>query len=111
VEDLTEQATADYNYELDEGWLEEQLLDSPDVAVQTSESPAEAHVSPGTSHLLLYLLVTCFAAYLRICFVLQLGLVRPRVLPRQLMYPLPPQSRRSRATRRQVRSPLYLFLL
>jgi hypothetical protein len=28
VEDLTEQAAADHDYELDEGWLEEQLLDS-----------------------------------------------------------------------------------
>jgi hypothetical protein len=27
VEDLTEQAAADHDYELDEGWLEEQLLD------------------------------------------------------------------------------------
>jgi hypothetical protein len=56
VEDLTEQAAADCDYELDEGWLEEQLLDSPDVEIQSSESPVGAHVSPGTSHLLCYFL-------------------------------------------------------
>jgi hypothetical protein len=111
AEDLTEQAAADHDYELDEGWLEEQLLDSPDAEVQTSESPAEAPVSPGTSHLFYHLLVICFAVYLPLCFVLQPSLVCLRVLPRQLMCPFPPQSRRSRVTRRQVESLLYLFLL
>jgi hypothetical protein len=111
AEDLTEQAAADHDYELDEGWLEEQLLDSPDEEVQTSESPAEAPISPGTSHLFYRLLVTCFAVYLPLCFVLQPSLVCLRVLPRQLMCLLPLQSRRSRTTRRQVRSPLYLLLL
>jgi hypothetical protein len=52
IEDLTEQAAADHDYELDEGWLEEQLLVSLDVEAQANESPVEAHVSPGTSHLL-----------------------------------------------------------
>jgi hypothetical protein len=33
VGDLIEQAMAEYDHELDEGWLEEQLLDSPDVEV------------------------------------------------------------------------------
>jgi hypothetical protein len=70
AEDLTEQATTDHDYELDEGWLEEQLLDSPDVEVQTSESPVEAHFFPGTSHLFCCLLTTCFAVYLLLCFVL-----------------------------------------
>jgi hypothetical protein len=51
AKDLTEQATADHGYELDEGWLKEQLLDSPDAEVQTSENPAEAPASSGTSHL------------------------------------------------------------
>jgi hypothetical protein len=111
VEDLTEQAAADHDYELDERWLEEQLLASPDVEVQISESPVEAHVSPGTSHLFCYPLVTCFVVYLPLCFVLQPSLVRLWVLPRQLMRLLPLQSRRSRATRRQVGSPLYLLLL
>jgi hypothetical protein len=111
VKGLTEQATTDYDYELDEGWMEEQLLDSPDAEVQTSESPNEAPVSPGTSHLFCCLLATYFAVYLHLYFILQLGSVRLRVLPRQLMYPLLPQSRRSRVTRQKVRSPLYLFLL
>jgi hypothetical protein len=70
AEDLTEQATADHDYELDEGWLEEQLLDSPDTEVQTSESPAEAPVSPGTSHLFCRLLATYFAVYLLFYFCL-----------------------------------------
>jgi hypothetical protein len=61
VEDLTEQAAADYDYE---------LLDNPDTEVQTNESPVEAHVSPGTSHLLCYLLVTYFIVYLHLCFIL-----------------------------------------
>jgi hypothetical protein len=93
AEDLTEQAAADYDYELDEGWLKEQLLDSPDVEVQTSESPVEAPISPSTSHLFYRLLVICFAVYLPLCFVLQPSLVCLRVLPRH------------------VRSLLYLFLL
>jgi hypothetical protein len=50
VEDLTEQAATDYDYELDESWLEEQLLISPETEVPTSEGLAEAHVSPGTSY-------------------------------------------------------------
>jgi hypothetical protein len=57
---LTEQTVVDYDYELDESWLEEQLLDIPDAEVHTSESPAEAHVSPGISHLLYYFLVAFF---------------------------------------------------
>jgi hypothetical protein len=64
AEDLTEQAAADYDYELDESWLEEQLLDSPETEVQTSESPVEAHASPGTSHLL------CCLFYDLLCSVL-----------------------------------------
>jgi hypothetical protein len=60
VGDLIEQAMAEYDHELDEGWLEEQLLDSPDVEVQSSESPMGAHVSRGTSHLLCYFLMTYF---------------------------------------------------
>jgi hypothetical protein len=33
MEDLTEQAATDYDYELEECWLEEQLLDNPDAEV------------------------------------------------------------------------------
>jgi hypothetical protein len=89
VEDLTEQAAAGYDYELDESWLEEQLFDSPDAEVQPSESSVEAHISPGTSHLLCYFLAAYFVVHLHLCFVLQLGLVCFRVLPRQLMCSLP----------------------
>jgi hypothetical protein len=82
IEDLTEQAAADHDYELDEGWLEEQLLVSLDVEAQANESPVEAHVSPGTSHLLYYFLMVSSLVYLRLYFILQLGLVCLRVLPR-----------------------------
>jgi hypothetical protein len=109
AEDLTEQAAADY--ELDEGGLEEQLLNSPDAEAQTSESPAEAPAYPGISHFFCRLLETCFVVYLPLCFVLQSNLVCLRVLLRQLMCLFPPQSCRSRVTRRQVESLLYLFLL
>jgi hypothetical protein len=68
VEDLNEQAEQDY--ELEEGWLEEQLLDNPGIEVQASESPTEAHISSGTSHLLYYFLVALFLVYLRLCFSL-----------------------------------------
>jgi hypothetical protein len=68
VEGLTEQATADHDYELDEGWLEEQLLDSPDVEAQASEGPVDAHVSPGTSHLLYYFLMISTLVYLCLLF-------------------------------------------
>jgi hypothetical protein len=70
VEDLTEQTAADYDYELDESWLEEQLFISPETEVPTSESLAEAHVSPGTSYFLCYLLVAYFSMYLCFYFVL-----------------------------------------
>jgi hypothetical protein len=115
---LTEQAAADHDYELDEDWLEEQLLDSPDAEVQTSESPAEAPASPGTSHFFCCLLATCFAVYLPLLFCLAaepnvpagdetIGLADPETVD----VPVSTQSRRSRVTRRQVESLLYLFLL
>jgi hypothetical protein len=90
VEDLTEQLAADHDYELDKSWLEEQLLDSPDVGAQANESPVEAHVSPGTSHLLCYFIIFSCLVYLHLYFILQLGLVCLQVFPRQLMYPLLP---------------------
>jgi hypothetical protein len=63
VEDLTEQAAVDYDYELDESWLAEQLFDSPEAEVPASGGLAEAHVSPGTSYFLCYLLVAYFSMY------------------------------------------------
>jgi hypothetical protein len=100
VEDLTEQAAVHHDHELDEGRLEELLLDSPDAEIQSSESPVGAHVSPGTSHLLCYFLVACFSVHLHLYFVLKLGLVCIRVLSRRPMCLLPSQSRQSQATRR-----------
>jgi hypothetical protein len=82
VEDLTEQAAADYDYELDEGWLEEQLLDNPNVEILVRESPAETHISSGTPRFLCYFIAAFFLLHLHLCFVLQLGPVCLRVLPR-----------------------------
>jgi hypothetical protein len=70
VEGLTEQAVTDYDYELDEGWLEEKLLDNTDTEVQSSESLVGAHVSPNTSHLLCYFLAAYFSVHLHLYFVL-----------------------------------------
>jgi hypothetical protein len=55
VEDMTEQATTSYDYELEEGWLEEQLLDSLDADILASESPVKIHDSPGMPHFPYYL--------------------------------------------------------
>jgi hypothetical protein len=74
VEDLTEQVAVDHDYKLDEGWLEEQLLDNPDVEARASEGPVEAHVSPGISHFLYYFLMISTLVYLCLYFVLQLSL-------------------------------------
>jgi hypothetical protein len=77
VEVLTEQAETDYDYELEESWLGEKLLDSPDEEVQASESPAEAHISHGTSHLLYYFLMTFLFITLTLLFCLADGLSTP----------------------------------
>jgi hypothetical protein len=66
MEDLVEQIAADDDYELDEGWLEEQLLDSPEAKIPISESLTEACVSSGTSYFICYLLV----AFLSCAYVL-----------------------------------------
>jgi hypothetical protein len=70
VEDLTEQAAVDCDYELDEGWLEEQLLDSPHAEIQSSESPVGAHVSHGTFHIICYFLAAYFSVHLCLYFIL-----------------------------------------
>jgi hypothetical protein len=88
VEDLTEQAAADYDYELDESWLEEQLLDSSEVEVPTSEGLAEAHVSPGIFYFLYYLLVVYFSMYLRLLSYLIAGPSAPVGLPEATDVPI-----------------------
>jgi hypothetical protein len=69
----------EHDHKLDEVWLEEQLLDSPDalthIRLQSSESPVEAHVSLGTYHLFCYFLRAYFSVHLRLYFILYLGLV------------------------------------
>jgi hypothetical protein len=57
VEDSTEQVIVDYDSELDESWLVEQLFNSPETEVPTSEDLAEPHASPGTLYFLCHLLV------------------------------------------------------
>jgi hypothetical protein len=96
VEDLTEQAAADYDYELDESWLEEQLLDSLEAEVPTSEGLAEAHVSPGTPYFLCYLLVAYFFIFLYLLFYFVAGSSAPTGPPEAtdvpISAPVPPVS-------------------
>jgi hypothetical protein len=70
VEDSTEQAAVDYDYELDESWLVEQLFDSPEVEVLTSEGLTEPHASPGTSYFLCHLFVAYFPCTYAFYFIL-----------------------------------------
>jgi hypothetical protein len=89
VEDLTEQAAVNYDYELDESWLVEQLLDSPEAEVPTSEGLAEAHVSPGTSYFLCHLLVPYFSMYLCLLFYFVAGSSAPAGPPEATDIPIP----------------------
>jgi hypothetical protein len=111
AEDLTEQATTDHGYELDEGWLEEQLLDSPDAEVQTSESPAEAPASSGTSHLPLSSSCDLLCSVLTPLFCFAAKPSAPASSPEAADVPASTSVSPIPATRRQVRSPLYLLLL
>jgi hypothetical protein len=95
VEDLTEQAAADYDYELDESWLEEQLFYSPETEVPISEGLAEAHASPGTLYFFCHLLVFYFSMHLCIFYLVagssaHVGL--PEVADTPIPDPVPPVS-------------------
>jgi hypothetical protein len=96
VEDLTEQAAIDYDYELDESWLEEQLLVRPEAEVLTSEGLVEAHVSPCTSYFLCRLLVAYFSMYLCLLFYFIAGFSAPAGPPEAtdipISTPIPPIS-------------------
>jgi hypothetical protein len=89
VEDSTEQAPVDYDYELDESWLAEQLFDSLETEVPTSEGLAEAHASPGTFYFLCHLLVLCFSMCLCILFYLIAGSSAPVGPPDVTDIPIP----------------------
>jgi hypothetical protein len=89
VEDLTEQAAAAYDYESDESWLEEQLFDSPETEVPTSEGLAEAHASPGTFYFLCHLLIFYFSMYLCLLFYLVAGSGVPAGPPEVADTPIP----------------------
>jgi hypothetical protein len=89
VEDLTEQVAANYDYELDESWLEEQLFDSPETEFPTSEGLAEAHASPGTFYFLCHLLVFCFFMHLCILFYFVAGSSAPAGPPEVADIPIP----------------------
>jgi hypothetical protein len=96
VEDLTEQAAADYGYDLDESWLEEQLFDSPETGVPTGEGLAEAHASPGTLYFLYHLLVFYCSMHLCILFYFVAGFSAPMGPPEAtdvpISDPVPPVS-------------------
>jgi hypothetical protein len=54
VDDSTERAAVDYDSELDESWLVEQLFDSPEMEVPASEGLTEPHASPGILYFFYY---------------------------------------------------------
>jgi hypothetical protein len=62
---MTEQAAARYDFEPEEDWLEEQLLDIPDIEIPARESPIEIHDSPGISRLSCYFISAFSLLYLR----------------------------------------------
>jgi hypothetical protein len=89
VEDSTEQAAVDYDYELDESWLVEQLFDSPETEVPTSEGLAEAQAFPGTFYFLYHLFVSYFSMYLCLLFYLVAGSSAPAGPPEVTDAPIP----------------------
>jgi hypothetical protein len=70
VEDSTERATVDYDSELDESWLVEQLFHSPETGVPASEGLTEPHTSPGTLYFLCYLPVLYSSCTYALHFIL-----------------------------------------
>jgi hypothetical protein len=89
VEDSTEQAAVDYDYELDESWLAEQLFNSPEAEVPTSEGLTEPHASPGTSYFLYHLLIFYFSMYLCLSFYFVAGSGAPAGPPEVADTPIP----------------------
>jgi hypothetical protein len=89
VEDLTEQAAVDYDYELDESWLAEQLLDSPEAEVLTSEGLAEAHASPSTYLFPLSFICSLLFMYLCLLFYFVAGSNAPAGPPEAADTPIP----------------------
>jgi hypothetical protein len=59
--------------EFTDSWVEEQLLDNPNVEILVRESLAETHNSSGTPRFLCYFIAAFFLLHLYLCFVLQLG--------------------------------------
>jgi hypothetical protein len=86
---LTEQAAADYGYELDESWLAEQLFNSPEAEVPTSEGLAETHASPGTFYFLYHLFIFYFSMYLCLSFYFVAGFGAPAGPPEVTDTPIP----------------------
>jgi hypothetical protein len=89
VEDSIEQAAVDYDYELDESWLAEQLFDSPEAEVPTSEGLTEPHAFPGTSYFLCHLFVVYFSMYLCLSFYFVAGSSAPAGPPKVADTPIP----------------------
>jgi hypothetical protein len=89
VEDSTDQAAVDYDSELDESWLVEQLFNSPETEVPTSEGLAEPHASPGTLYFLCHLLVFYFSMYLCLLFYFVAGSGAPAGPPEVADTPIP----------------------
>jgi hypothetical protein len=89
VEDSTEQVIVDYDSELDESWLVEQLFNSPETEVPTSEGLTEPHASPGILYFLCHLLVFYFSMYLCLSFYFVAGSGAPAGPPEATDVPIP----------------------
>ena len=66
----TERVAVDYDSELDESWLVEQLFHSPETGFPASEGLAEPHASPGTLYVLYHLPVFYFSCIYAFHFIL-----------------------------------------
>jgi hypothetical protein len=95
VEDSTERAAVDYDSELDESWLVEQLFNSPETEVPASEGLTEPHASPGTLYFLCHFLISYFFMYLCLYFVAGSGAPTgpPEVANAPIPDPVAPVSR------------------
>jgi hypothetical protein len=89
VEDSTDQAAVDYDSELDESWLVEQLFTSPETEVPISEGLTEPHASLGTLYFLCHLLIFYFSMYLCLSFYFVAGSGAPADPPEVADVPIP----------------------
>jgi hypothetical protein len=85
----TERVAVDYDSELDESWLVEQLFHSPEMGVPASEGLAEPHASSGTLYFLCHLPVFHFSMYSYFLFYFVAGSSAPAGPPEATDIPAP----------------------